>query len=1050
MNKRRIWDPLFIKKTLSIKWTAILLSLLMLMTMVLAIGVTAETTDSDVLYTQDNIAVTGKINTWANAPAVNYTHSGDSFTMEVTMAPATAADAPNVAGYVVKFGVGGVATEQITIWSTGVVYENNVATAAINIDLSVAHTLKVQVYKFKLLVYVDGNAVLDCMLTNEYTGGKFTLHSRSTATAAANTVFTNFTVSKGTEWNALHYEKSITPIGRLNTWSLAGTPNYTHTGNAVTFETTVAPKTATDGANTVGFIVKFGVGVAEQQFTIANTSVNGGGITAALRETLDFTKAHTLKVQVYDTDVAVFIDGKPVLNYTLAAAYTGGRFALHSKSSASAIATSVFSDVTISTNTVQKPISFFAASALTAASSSWGKYNTGYTYSGKGASLQFSMEPMDATAAETVAGQMLLFVIDGENWQFVIEPTMVTLTRNNGGTRVTRKARETDLTVKNNIRVDIYNNYAAIWINDEFILRGSLQEKEYTGGTFTICSKAGRSKVIGLAITESPYQNDIVATTTVMNCTTAGIRDRLENNCQGLRFFETLNTTLEDDGTETVTVNDAEYTVNEVYVLVSTEKYLTETLGKTVGDLTVGLLSNGQKVKRAKIEKYRSCEESSIGKAYTYSALLTNIPKSAKDQYVCARTYLECTDAAGNTVEIYGVVKTTSVQDMYNAIIENDPAGSGFKNAAAMKTWMEVTADMINNRLSTPATKIASEKSIVWCPQSSADWTMSQHASVAVLNGKVYVTWSNARTHEDDCGQRVMYSYTSDFKTWSEPQVLPYGQTEMGQYTEAVKMNGFMHSYNGTLYASFSSSEWLLEDLTNTDPMERPLTNTTRINHKLFMVSTTDGVNWKLEPGGSAISSMGTMVTNRFFNVGSSNTIPYTDDPTGLTGWRSGTIAASFDSIKEEYGISLICEGAAYQTADGVIRAMWRTDSDYILMAESYDNGLTFTRPYMTQFTNGYSMFKFGYLPDNRIFCIYNPTGRERLPLSIVLSEDGINFNKEYTVRDEPYTKQYPGIGKGGHYSYPSYCVDGDYLYIAYALQKEAIEVTRIKISDLK
>ena len=293
-----------------------------------------------------------------------------------------------------------------------------------------------------------------------------------------------------------------------------------------------------------------------------------------------------------------------------------------------------------------------------------------------------------------------------------------------------------------------------------------------------------------------------------------------------------------------------------------------------------------------------------------------------------------------------------------------------------------------------------------------------------------------------------MYSYSSDFKNWSTPQTMPNGETEIGQYAEVVKMNGFMHTYNGTLYSSFSSSEWLPEDMLG--PNVRPAGDAPRVNYKSYLMSTKDGINWKKEESGAALSSMGTMVTNRFFNVGSSNSIPYTDDPTGISGWQSGAIAASFESIKKEYGISLICEGSYYQTADGIIRAMWRTDCDYILMAESYNNGVTFTRPYMTKFTNGYSMFKFGYLPDKRIFCIYNPTGRDRLPLSIVLSEDGINFNKEYILRDEPIVKQYSGIGKGGHYSYPSYCIDGEYMYIGYATQKEGVEVTRIKISDLK
>lgn len=670
------------KKTASIKWTAILLSLLMLMTMIPAIGVTAA--EGNVLFTKDTYTSAGA-GSW-NGYKNFYTYSGTGgVVVEYTVAPATADDAAKNAPTMLQFDVSGT-TYQFMIKTNGIFLIEGATTPASvagTFDLTKANNVKVVVHGNKIAGWVNDVLYVVYTMGTEYAGGNFGIFGNK-----CNITITNLTVSEGAELEFLHYEKSIIPTGRLNKWSLAGTPNYTHTGSAFTFETTIAPKTVTDGTNTTGFIVKFGVGVAEQSLTIAETSINGGGITAGF-DPLDLTVAHKVKVQVNGTDVAVFIDGKPVLNYTMAQAYTGGQFALHSKSSATQIATTVFSDVTISNNTEVKPIKFFAASAITAASTTWGKYNTGYTYSGKGASVQFGMEPLDATAAETITGQMLLFVIDGENWQVVIEPTIVTLARNNGGTRVTRKARETDLTVKNNIRVDIYNNNVAVWINDEFILRGSLQEKEYTGGTFTVCSKAGRSKVTGFAITESPYQNDVVANDTIVDCTTAGIRDRLENNYQGLRFFEELNTVKKGDA-EIVTVNGAEYTVKETYVLVSTEKYLTQTLGKTVDDLKVGLLTNGQKVKQTKIEKYRDVAEDGDNVTYVYSALLTNIPQSAKDQYVCARTYLVCTDAAGNLVEVYGEVSTTSVLDMYNASLAVDSTGSQFQDFAAMQEWMGV------------------------------------------------------------------------------------------------------------------------------------------------------------------------------------------------------------------------------------------------------------------------------------------------------------------------------------------------------------------------
>ncbi|MBR2338326.1 MAG: exo-alpha-sialidase [Clostridia bacterium] len=358
------------------------------------------------------------------------------------------------------------------------------------------------------------------------------------------------------------------------------------------------------------------------------------------------------------------------------------------------------------------------------------------------------------------------------------------------------------------------------------------------------------------------------------------------------------------------------------------------------------------------------------------------------------------------------------------------------------------TAQLINNNLSAPATKIASEKSLVWYPKSADEWTYSHHVSVAVFKGKVYVTWSNGRVNEDDCGQRIMYSYSSDFKTWSTPKTLPFGQTEVGQYAEVVKLNGYLYTHGGKLYASFGSSEYLPDNMMG--PNVRPYQDEPRVNYESYLISTTDGVNWTREIGGVGISRPPSLVTKRCFNIGSEGTLSFTDDPSGRTGWDSGAVSGNMENIKKEYGISLICEGTSYQTADGIVRAMWRTDCDYILMAESYNNGVTFTRPYMTKFKNGYSMFVFGHLNDGRTFCIYNPTGRERNPLSIVLSEDGINFNKEYTLRDETQWQQFTGLWKGGDYGYPKYFIDGDYMYIAYSIEKEGVEVTRIKISDLK
>ena len=67
----------------------------------------------------------------------------------------------------------------------------------------------------------------------------------------------------------------------------------------------------------------------------------------------------------------------------------------------------------------------------------------------------------------------------------------------------------------------------------------------------------------------------------------------------------------------------------------------------------------------------------------------------------------------------------------------------------------------------------------------------------------------------------------------------------------------------------------------------------------------------------------------------------------------------------------------------------------------------------------------------------------------LCVSEDGENFDRHYTLRDEPYTKKYPGLYKGGVYGYPVSLVHDGYLYVIYSKHKEAIEVTRVALSDI-
>ena len=117
----------------------------------------------------------------------------------------------------------------------------------------------------------------------------------------------------------------------------------------------------------------------------------------------------------------------------------------------------------------------------------------------------------------------------------------------------------------------------------------------------------------------------------------------------------------------------------------------------------------------------------------------------------------------------------------------------------------------------------------------------------------------------------------------------------------------------------------------------------------------------------------------------------------------------------------------------------------------SYDDGNTWSETYRTNFSTDHTMPSFGRLPDGRAYFIGDPYANNdaRFPLALCLSDDGYTFDKAYVLRDERYEMQQGGWAKGGYFAYPEAMIHGEYLYVFYSKQKEVMEITRVKLSDI-
>ena len=153
--------------------------------------------------------------------------------------------------------------------------------------------------------------------------------------------------------------------------------------------------------------------------------------------------------------------------------------------------------------------------------------------------------------------------------------------------------------------------------------------------------------------------------------------------------------------------------------------------------------------------------------------------------------------------------------------------------------------------------------------------------------------------------------------------------------------------------------------------------------------------------------------------------------------------------------ISREIEPSWFMRNDGAIVMVFRDQAETFLKlaSVSHDDGETWSPPVLTNMPDSRSKQSAGNLPDGTAFLVGNPvTSKLRFPLVVALSRDGKVFDRAWLLRRGGRTlpeMRYDGRYKRQGFSYPKSAVIGDWLYIAYATNKEDIEVTRVPVDSL-
>ena len=344
--------------------------------------------------------------------------------------------------------------------------------------------------------------------------------------------------------------------------------------------------------------------------------------------------------------------------------------------------------------------------------------------------------------------------------------------------------------------------------------------------------------------------------------------------------------------------------------------------------------------------------------------------------------------------------------------------------------------------------RLSIERSMIYAP--STEWLYNHHASITYFRGRLIAIWSDGMKDEDKPGQRVVYASSKDFKHWSGVEVLALPSLYKGDTANVLTAAGF-HQFKDSLVAYYGEY------------------SPRRQHTHLWAKTSRDGEHWS-EPVDMKVAvnpNHGPEWAGKRLIISGNFTFPYTDDPRGLSGWRMSSFypdslyhednPATFYAPAEKSGLPPLCEGSFYRTDDQKLHMLLRVTGKgwrgRLWLTESSDSGTHWSRPVETPFTDNDSKFHFGRLPDGRFYYVGIPDTAHhyaRTPLVLALSDDGIKFDDCYLIADQPYTLKKEGLWKGGQYGYPHTIIRDGWMYVIVSRQKEAIEVLRFRLSQLR
>lgn len=314
---------------------------------------------------------------------------------------------------------------------------------------------------------------------------------------------------------------------------------------------------------------------------------------------------------------------------------------------------------------------------------------------------------------------------------------------------------------------------------------------------------------------------------------------------------------------------------------------------------------------------------------------------------------------------------------------------------------------------------------------------VNQHNYLAFHAGRFWLMWSDGPGVEDRVGQRVKFATSADGLQWDEPRFLTPQPPDSGPTSPHYNTR----SEKGLRYIArgFWKREGELLALAALDEAAGFFGRGLALH--AFRLGA-EGESWE-DLGVIAddainnfpperLASGEWMMSRRPHNYKTAGVDFLVGGITALNDWKTYPVLGTSSELKAE-------EPLWWTLPDGNLVALFRDNggSKYLYRSFSTDQGRTWTEPVRTNFPDATSKLHGQRLRDGRYLLVSNANPKKRDPLTLAISDDGLVFDRLARL-----------VG-GRHVDYPHLIQHEEYLLIAFAGQKQTVEILKIKIADL-